>query len=216
LKQEGQNEIWDKAYKEDPCFFGHEASFSAKWLLGLIEDSKQTRLLELGGGQGRDSLYLASHGMNVTMIDCSSRAVSQAATAAAARSLLERVHLLQDDLERGIPFPDGYFDACFSHMFFCMPFSPTQLEGLFSEIRRVLKPKGLHVFSVRNTNDAHYRQGISLGEGVYRHGRFPVLFFDREMIAGLSYGFTVESVLEFQEGELPRTLFLVVARKREP
>ena len=35
------------------------------------------------------------------------------------------------------------------------------------------------------------------------------------MISGLSDGFTVESVLEFQEGELPRTLFLVVARKRD-
>jgi len=216
MKQEDQKETWDKAYTEDPCFFGSEASFSAKQLLGSIEDAKTTRLLELGGGQGRDSLFLASHGIDVTMIDCSSRAISQAALDAGARGLQDRVHLLQDDLGKGIPCPDGLFDACFSHMFFCMPFSRAQLEGMFSEVRRVLKPEGLHVFSVRNTNDAHYRQGMSLGEGIYRHGRFPVLFFDREMISSLSGGFTVENVLEFQEGDLPRTLFLVVARKREP
>ena len=215
MKQEDQEGTWDRAYTEDSCFFGSEASFSAQQLLGFIEDAKTTRLLELGGGQGRDSLFLASHGIDVTMIDCSSRAISQAALDAGTRGLQDRVHLLQDDLARGIPCPDGFFDACFSHMFFCMPFSRTQLEELFSEVRRVLKPKGLHVFSVRNTSDAHYRQGISLGEGIYRHGRFPVLFFDREMISGLSDGFTVESVLEFQEGELPRTLFLVVARKRD-
>jgi hypothetical protein len=36
------------------------------------------------------------------------------------------------------------------------------------------------------------------------------------MISNLSDGFTIENVVEFQEGDLPRTLFLVVARKRDP
>ena len=79
MKQEDQEGTWNRAYTETPCFFGSEASFSAQQLLGFIEDAKTTRLLELGGGQGRDSLFLASHGIDVTMIDCSSRAISQAA-----------------------------------------------------------------------------------------------------------------------------------------
>ncbi len=212
---ENQRDIWDKAYSEDPSFFGQETSLPAGRLWNLLENRSSLKVLELGGGQGRDTLFLASRGLEVTMVDCSGTALAQARSSSLKMRLDDRVHLLQDDLKERIPFPAGYFDACFSHMFFCMPFSRKHLETLFSEISRILKPGGLHVFSVRNTHDAHYGKGAHKTGRIFEIDGFPVRFFDEDMIHALAKGLSIEEISEFQEGELPRTLHFVVARKPE-
>ena len=42
----------------------------------------------------------------------------------------------------------GSFDACYSHMLFCMTLTTKQLEFIFQKLKRVLKPKGLVVYTV--------------------------------------------------------------------
>ncbi|HZC47628.1 MAG TPA: class I SAM-dependent methyltransferase [Nitrososphaeraceae archaeon] len=63
------------------------------------------------------------------------------------------------DVTSPLPFQDGNFYAVYSHMLFNMKFSLDELHFIFSEIRRVLKPKGLNFFSVRNYNDKSYGKG---------------------------------------------------------
>ena len=48
-----------------------------------------------------------------------------------------------------LQFSHGYFDAVYSHMLFNMRFSEDQLHFIFSEIKKVLKPKGLNFFICR-------------------------------------------------------------------
>jgi SAM-dependent methyltransferase len=45
------------------------------------------------------------------------------------------------DVKSALPFPNGYFDAIYSHMLLNMRFSLDELHFIFSEMRRVLKPK---------------------------------------------------------------------------
>ncbi len=52
-----------------------------------------------------------------------------------------------------LPFDEETFDACCSHMLFCMALTTSELEFLSSEVRRVLKPGGLCVYTVRTTKD---------------------------------------------------------------
>jgi len=58
-----------------------------------------------------------------------------------------------------IPFDNSYFDAVYSHMFFNMRFTDAQLKYLFVEVNRVLKNRGLNLFSVRSENEAMYKKG---------------------------------------------------------
>jgi SAM-dependent methyltransferase len=98
-------------------------------------------------------------------------------------------------------------------MLFCMALTMKDLDLLAGEIRRVLKPGGLNIYTVRHTGDPHYRMGIHRGEDLYEVGGFIVHFFSRQKVERLARGFEMVELLEFEEGKLPRKLFRVTLRK---
>ena len=99
-------------------------------------------------------------------------------------------------------------------MLFCMALTTVQLQLLSEEIRRVLKLGGISAYTVRHTGDTHYKKGIHRGEDMYEVGGFIVHFFSREKVELLAKGYEIIGVHEFEEGELPRKLFLVMLRKK--
>jgi hypothetical protein len=98
-------------------------------------------------------------------------------------------------------------------MLFCMALNTGELQALAREVLRVLRPGGLHIFTVRHTGDPHYKTGIHRGEDMYEVGGFIVHFFSREKVELVAAGSQIISVEEFEEGGLPRKLFLVTLRK---
>jgi len=90
-----------------------------------------------------------------------------------------------------------------------------QLESLSKEVKRILKPNGLNLFTVRTKEDPHYARGIARGEDMYETDGFVVHFFDREKVQSLAEGYEIIAVQQFQEGELPRKLFFVTLRKQD-
>jgi hypothetical protein len=98
-------------------------------------------------------------------------------------------------------------------LLYCMPITNAEVERLSQEIRRVLKPGGMNVFTVRHT---HFGTGIHRGEEMYEVGGFIVNFFDRAKVERVSQGYELLSVDEFEEGGMPRKLFRVTLRKPAP
>jgi len=94
-----------------------------------------------------------------------------------------------------------------------MRFSLHELHSIFSEIRRVLKSKGLNFFSVRNNNDKSYQKGIEVDKGIYDINGFQVRFFIGEEIRVLVKQEGFEILWINEEDEEPVTLFLVSTRK---
>lgn len=70
-------------------------------------------------------------------------------------------------------------------MLFCMAFTGEEIKFLAQEVKRVLKPGGINVYSVRNLRDPHFGTGIHCGEKMYEVGGFIVHFFDKETIEQL-------------------------------
>jgi hypothetical protein len=95
-----------------------------------------------------------------------------------------------------------------------MALTTVELEFLSDEIRRVLKPGGLNIYTVRNTKDPHYRTGVHQSEEIYEIGGFVIHFFSKEKVEHLAKGFEIESIDEFEEGGLPKRLFRVTLRKK--
>ena len=116
---------------------------------------------------------------------------------------------------RPLPLGSESFDACYSHMLYCMALATSQIEALSLEVRRILRPGGLNVYTVRHTGDAHYRAGIHRGEEMYEAGGFTVHFFSGEKVRDLAEGWDLVDIQEFDERGLPRKLFRVTLRKRE-
>lgn len=206
---------WEDIYAEESDFFGEEPSYSAKKAAETFKTMGKSKILELGAGQGRDALFFVSQGFNVTALDYSETAVSAIKERAEKLKLPKNLSTLIHDVRKPFPFEDDSFDACYCHMLYCMALCTSELETLFQEVRRVLKPEGLNVFTVRNTSDPHYKQGIPRGEDMFETGGFIVHFFSREKIRHLSKGYEIISIEEFEEGELPRKLFLVCLRKKK-
>ena len=82
-----------------------------------------------------------------------------------------------------------------------------------AEVKRVVRPGGLVVYTVRNTSDSHFGAGIDHGDGMFEMDGFIVHFFDRALIERLAGGFDVLDIAEYEEGRLPRRLFAVTMRR---
>ena len=208
-----QRAHWERIFTEVPDMFGTEPSHPARKAAALFKEDGATRILELGGGQGRDTIFFAGEGFQVCALDYSRESIETISRKAQALGLSESVVALQHDIKQPLPFEDGSFDACFSHMLYCMALTTAELEFLSQEIRRVLKPGGLNIYTVRHTGDAHYRTGIHRGEDLWEVGGFIVHFFSKQKVEHLAKGCEMAALEEFEEGDLPRKLFFVVLRK---
>ena len=194
--------------------FGSEASIPARRAAELFKREGKTNVLELGCGQGRDTIWFARNGFKVTALDYSTQGLDAIAAKARELNLSCQVVSQLHDVRTPLPFGDGTFDACFSHMLLCMALTSAELRFLLKEIRRVLKPGGLNVYTVRNTSDAHYRTGIHRGEDMWEiGGGFIVHFFSRGKVELLAQGYEIVAIEEFEEGEVLKKLFVVTLRK---
>jgi ubiquinone/menaquinone biosynthesis C-methylase UbiE len=210
---DGQRQFWDTNFASRPEMFGDAPSDPAQKAQELIKAEARTRLLELGGGQGRDTLFFARNGIHVTMLDYSEAAVGTVNRKAQSFGMESFVTAMRHDVREPLPFTDNTFEAAFSHMLYCMPITNAEVERLSQEILRVLKPGGLNIFTVRHTGDPHFGAGVYRGEEMYEVGGFIVNFFGRSKVERVSKGYEIVGVDEFEEGGMPRRLFRVTLRK---
>ncbi len=170
------SEVWNKVYKSDNSFFGDEPSEFALLSFNYMKANNATTVLELGSGHGRDTVFFALNGIDVYALDYSSVAIDMLDKIAKKKRLPIKSQTF--DVESSpLPFSHGYFDAVYSHVLFNMRFSEDQLHFIFSEIKKVLKPKGLNFFSVRNHHDKSYGKGKEVDKGIYDIDGFQIRFF---------------------------------------
>lgn len=211
---DAQQRHWEKTFGLKPEMFGSEPSEPARAAAQSFEKEGKRAILELGGGQGRDTLFFARAGFRVHVLDYSGGAVDAIAAKARQSGLAASITALRHDVRHPLPFADESFDGCYSHMLYCMALTTAELEVLSAEVRRVLRPGGLHIYTVRHTGDPDYGTGIHRGEDMYEVGGFIVHFFSREKVERLAKGCEILGVDEFEEGKLPRKLFRVTLRRR--
>jgi SAM-dependent methyltransferase len=210
---DGQRSHWGATFSTNPEMYGTEPSGPARAAAARFLAEGKADVLELGAGQGRDTIFFAQQRLRVHALDYADTALEQLRAKAEAAGLADLLTASRHDVREPLPFADGCFDACYAHMLFCMALATPELERLATEARRVLRPRGLCVYTVRTTADAHYGAGIARGDDMYESGGFVVHFFDRALVDRLASGYELLEVTEFEEGPLPRRLFRVTLRK---
>ena len=120
-------------------------------------DFRGKKVLEIGLGQGADSMQIIDRGAQFYGIDLTEESV---------RRLKERFSLFKKQFcEIGvanaeeIPYPDQFFDIVYSHG--VIHHSP-RIEKIVAEIHRVLKPGGQAVVMLYHKNSFNYYISISL------------------------------------------------------
>ncbi|MET9657468.1 class I SAM-dependent methyltransferase [Streptomyces sp. NPDC006510] len=206
---EVQRQHWQNTYTVHPGMYGEQPSAPAVHAARVFRVAGATDVLELGAGHGRDTLYFAREGFTVQATDFSPVGLDQLRQAAHAQGVAERVTTTLHDVREPLPLPDASVDAVFAHMLLCMALSTKEIHALVGEVRRVLRPGGTFVYTVRHTGDAHFGAGIAHGDDIYEQGGFAVHFFPRQLVDALADGWTSNEIHAFEEGDLPRRLWRV-------
>ena len=136
-----QRPHWENTFAKKPDMFGQQPSEPARKALEVFKREGFTKILELGGGQGRDTIFFAQNGLHVSVLDYAESGVKVIAQKADALGLSRSINPIRHDIRDPLPFDDASFDACYSHMLYCMALGTPELEGLSQEVWRVLKPR---------------------------------------------------------------------------
>ncbi|MFC7884757.1 class I SAM-dependent methyltransferase [Streptomyces sp. NPDC057376] len=204
-----QRRHWQDTYTAHPGMYGEQPSAPAVHAAGVFRAAGARDVLELGAGHGRDALYFARENFTVQATDFSATGLEQLRDAARTQGTAGQVTTAVHDVRDPLPLPDASVDAVFAHMLLCMALSTKEIHTAVAEIRRVLRPGGTFVYTVRHTGDAHYGTGTAHGDNIYEHGGFAVHFFDRALVDALADGWTLNEVHAFEEGDLPRRLWRI-------
>ena len=192
--------------------FGLEASEPAKKSLKIFQENSSKIIVELGAGLGRDSIFFAKNKISVNSLDYSKTGIN-IINKKILDNNLQNITAKVFDIRKKLPFQDNSIDACFSHMLYCMALTSAELSYLNNEIKRILKPNGFNIYTVRNEYDGDYKNGIPRGEDMFEIDGFIVHFFTKEKVYSLMDGFKNILLENFEEGSFPRKLYYVVNKK---
>ncbi|MDX1412559.1 MAG: class I SAM-dependent methyltransferase [Candidatus Promineifilaceae bacterium] len=106
--------------------------------LELLQKEGNERLLEIGAGPGKDSLYFQNHGLNVISTDLSPQMVELCRAKGLEAYEMDFLNL---------DFPDSHFDAVYALN--CLLHVPKEdLPAVLNAIRRIIEPNGLFFMAV--------------------------------------------------------------------
>ena len=209
-----QSQHWEKIFSSKPEMFGVEASVAATSAAKIFKEKNIKKIIELGSGQGRDTIFFAKNGFHIEALDYSSSAIKAIINKSKEYNLENSLNANIFDLRKKLPYESGFFDGCFSHMLYCMAFSIEEIEYLNNEVNRVLKKGGVNIFTVRNMSDGDYKNGTHIGQDLYENDGFIVHFFSEDKIKRLLKGFELTDISNFNEGKFPRKLYKVTLVKK--
>ena len=150
-----QSQHWESNFSSKPEMFGFEPSYSAKKALDLFKKNNITNIIELGAGLGRDTIFFAQNGIYVHAIDYSFSATNIIKKRSKENNLDALIKVENHDIRKKLDCDNENFQACYSHMLFCMALTNQDLKDLNKEIWRILKKDGFNIYTVRNLSLIH-------------------------------------------------------------
>ena len=208
-----QSQYWEINFSCKPEMFGLEPSKPAINALKIFKNNKANKIVELGAGLGRDSIYFAKNSIHVEALDYSQSGIKNINQKIIKNNLSNLIKTKFFDVRKKLPFKNNSIEGVYSHMLYCMALTTSDLESLNKEIHRILKPGGINIYTVRHTNDGDYKKGIHRGEDMYENDGFIVHFFSKNKIKSLLDGFINLETTSFEEGSFPRKLYFVANKK---
>lgn len=142
--------FWDKRYQSDDYVYGLEPNDFLRDHLSYLPPG---RLLSLGEGEGRNAVFLAQNGFDVTAIDSSEVGLNKAKQLASKNHV--NISIKVEDLSQ-FEQPENDWDvilAIYCHL-------PPELRlSLYPKIARSLKPGGVFVLEAYSPEQLEYRTG---------------------------------------------------------
>jgi len=189
-----EREHWNQKYRESPDHWLEPDPFLlrafSEYVLPVFPHGG--RALDLAGGAGRHSIWLAKQGWEVTLIDISDTALEQARQNAGP--LAQHIHTVVDDLTR-FKASQTKFDLVVAFYF---------LERrIIPEVLKALRPGGVLIYKTHTVVQANLGNGPKNPSHLLQNEELP------QLVAGLR-------LLHYREVVEKKATAELVARKDTP
>lgn len=190
------NDYWSKKYRAEGLVWGRNPTAGVKVFSDFLAEKRALNVLEVGCGYGRDSIYLAERGHNVTGVDASEEAITLAQKAWGKQ---RRVVFRRGEGE-SLAFPGKTFDAAWSSNLLHL-YKEEARRRILKEMGRVLVNGGLLGFSVASVRDPNFGEGKELDENTFLvQGKLMHFFSEGEIVNALE-SFKILKLQEIAEKE---------------
>ena len=166
---------WTQATPEEPNEFAIKT-----WR--FLADKKFRTLLDLGCGDGRDSIFFYRKSFEVTAVDFSDSGLAK------LQAKAPEIKTIQQDIQN-LAFENDSFDVIYAHLSLHY-FDDMTTTKIFQKLHDILKKGGYIFIKCKSTDDPLYGQGEKIGEDMFylKHVRH---FFSKEYMAKKLKDFTV-------------------------
>jgi ubiquinone/menaquinone biosynthesis C-methylase UbiE len=193
-----QLQYWNDAHKKQQLHpYSLQQTDYAEEVLGKIP--AKASILELGCGEGNDSIYFAAHGHKIMATDFSSIAIHRNRQRWSHPNLRFQIQ----DVSLPLEFPDKSFDMVYARL--SLHYFTTEITiKMFQEIVRVLKEAGELYSMCRSTSDplyTLYSKGTKIEDDMYELDGHIRRFFTEEYVDMIlqKTGLVPESVVKGSE-----------------
>ena len=136
---------YDKRYAGEDFYWGKDPSSMAPRVLEMVKPSAgfRPKLIDIGCGEGRDSVYFARHGFEVVGLDLSAVGLEKARQYATEAGVeIETTHADVTEYELEITY-DVIFSTGALHFI-----SPETRQARFENYKARTSPSGIHIVAV--------------------------------------------------------------------
>lgn len=204
-------EYWNRFYSTKKTDIVEHSLF-AEYIMRYINNGCE--LLDIGCGNGRDSIWFANNDVKVSCIDASEVAINSIKNNSA-----KTINAICGDFVYNDVYKTSFFDVVYSR-FSIHAIDEDQEKVLFSNVFKCLKEDGIFAIEVRGIHDELYKKGICVGRNAYIYEDHYRRFIEiNELISKLiNIGFTVQYAEEninfapFMDSNPP--IIRVVVKKR--
>jgi cyclopropane fatty-acyl-phospholipid synthase-like methyltransferase len=188
--------LWNSKFsKEDPQF--KDPNKFAVDNLEVIKNAGNN-LLELGCGNGRDSVFFAKHLINVTAVDFSENAL-RLLWKNAEEGRLENIQSVQSSIETFLLNNSQKFDSIYAHLSLHF-FDSKYTRIVFDRIKDSLRKGGMFLFKVKSTQDPMFGKGQEIDADMFMLDGHIRHFFSEEYLRRMLTGFKVLKMQHISEG----------------
>jgi len=185
---------WNGLYTKND-YFGIGPTILAIHAKKILDEYSLKNILELGCGQGRDSIYFAKLGYSIIASDISENAIKFIEKISNDENL-KNLQLVVHDVQKPLNFQNSKFDMVYSNLALQF-FDLYQLSKIFSNIADVMLPNSFFLFSTKKVGDKYYDFGNKISSNAFEYKGITRFFFTKsELEILLEKNFTIISFEE--------------------
>ncbi len=175
---------WDKKKERNPNPF-------AKKVYATIKNKRYKTMLDIGCGDGRDSLYFARKGYAVTAVDFSLSGITFLKSEIKKKNI-HNIKTMQQDITK-IKLPKNSVDVVYAHLSVHY-FTNAETTKFLTTIQALLNKGGIFFVKVKSIDDTLFGKGKKIEENMFIHESHVRHFFDTDYMRKMLRQFTIITI----------------------